>query len=456
MTPQRSGSISGASSGFEMLGKARKLVERTLIGRSVPALADWGISLPRYLVTSIQADGFREVVQYAARHQKFFARKLGERGISPSRVRRPEDLGEIFTTAEDLLTLPSEDFLCREPQAVFETTGTTGRPKRTYFGYDELDFAARYEAAALYEIGLRPGDRVVCTFDAAYWISSWLTFLACKQLGVFCSAVGKPHPREVYLRLREYRYNIIIADPTWLVTLSEIAQKEGTPAVKLLIAAGDRMTDAYRRYVQEVWNAPVVLGYGSTEMGGGLGMECLGRDGYHIDEFNFWVEILNPDAEGYGELVVTTLARRTMPLIRYRAGDLTCFREGSCPCGATLLRIAKIRGRRDEMVVMGAGNMYPEIFERVLEGVEGISDRWQVAVRQEGRHDILEFRVELSNGISPAAVELTVRENLQARFPDVWANHLCGMFRLAFRCLPAGALETGRKQRRLVDERSDS
>ena len=223
-----------------MLGKARKLVERALIGRSAPALAHWGISLPRRLVTSIQADGFREVVQYAARHQKFFARKLSGNGIDPSRVRRPEDLGEIFTTAEDLLTLPSEEFLCREPQAVFETTGTTGRPKRTYFSYDELDFAARYEAAALYEIGVRPGDRVVCTFDAAYWISSWLTFLACKQLGVFCSAVGKPHPKEVYSRLREYGYNIIIADPTWLVTLSEIAQVEGAPSVKLMIAAGDR------------------------------------------------------------------------------------------------------------------------------------------------------------------------------------------------------------------------
>lgn len=439
-----------------MIVKARKLVERVAIGRSVPALVRWGKSLPRPLIKKIQAGGFREVVRYAARRQKFFARKLGESGINPSRVRWPEDLGDIFTTAEDLLTLPSEDFLCREPQAVFETTGTTGRAKRTYFSYDELDFAARYEAAALYEIGMRPGDRVVCTFDSAYWISSWVTFLASKQLGVFCSAVGKPHPREVYSRLRDYRYNIIIADPTWLVSLSEIAQREGAPAVKLMIAAGDRMSDPYRHYVQEVWNTPVVLGYGSTEMGGGLGMECRRREGYHIDEFNFWVEILNPDAEGFGELVVTTLARRTMPLIRYRTRDVTRFLDGNCPCGATIRRIAKIRGRRDEMVVMGAGNLYPEIFEKVLEGVEGVSHRWQVAVRQEGRHDILEFRVELSNGINPAAVEQAVRANLQAHFPDVWANHVCGMYRLAFRCLPAEKFETGRKQRRLVDERSDS
>jgi phenylacetate-CoA ligase len=438
-----------------MLGKARKLVERVMMGASVPALARWGKSLPRPVIERIQADRFREVVLYAARRQKFFARKLRESGINPSRVRRPEDLGDIFTTAEDLLSLPAADFICREPQAVFETSGTTARPKRTYFSYDELDYAARFEAAALHELGVESGDRVVCTFDAGYWISSWMTYLGCKQLGVFCSAVGKPHPREVYSRLREYRYNIIIADPTWLVSLSEIAQQEGTVPLKVIIAAGDRMTDRYRKFIEEVWRAPVVLGYGSTEMGGGLGMECSERDGYHIDEFNFWAEILNPETDGYGELVVTTLARRTMPLIRYRARDVTRFLGGGCPCGATIARLAKIRGRRDEMVVMGAGNLYPEIFEKILEGVVGISDRWQVAVRQEGRHDILEFRLELSNGITPAAVEQAVEANLQSRFPEVWANHVCGMYRLAFRCLPAGSLEQGRKRHRLVDERSE-
>ncbi|PYV19106.1 MAG: hypothetical protein DMG21_02725 [Acidobacteria bacterium] len=437
-----------------MLGKARRLIERVVMRGSVPAFARWGKSLPRRVIQRIQAEGFKEVVLYAARHQKFFARQLHERGINPSRVTRPEDLGDVFTTPEDLLSLPAEDFICREPQAVFETTGTTGRPKRTYFSYDELDYAARFEAAALYENGVRRGDRVICTFDAGYWISSWVAYLGCKHMGVFCSSVGKPHPREVYSRLHEYRYNIIMADPTWLVSLSEIAEKEGTAQVKLIIAAGDRMTDEYRKFIEEVWHAPVILGYGSTEMGGGLGLECSERDGYHIDEFNFWVEILNPDSDGFGELVVTTLTRRTMPLIRYRARDVTRFLEGACPCGATIARLAKIRGRRDEMVVMGAGNMYPDIFEKVFEGVEGISDRWQVAVRQEGRHDIVEFRMELSNGITPAAVEQAVRTNLQTRFPEVWANHTCGMYRLAFRCLPAGSLETGRKRRRLVDERS--
>ena len=437
-----------------MLGTLRKLVERVVLGDSIPALARWGKHVPRSVIRGIQRDGFRELVRYAGKHQKFFARKLHEQGIDPASVREPADLGEIFTTPEELLKYPAEEFLCREPDAVFETTGTSGGPKRVYFSYDELDFSARYEAAAFYKIGVRLGDRVLCTFDAGYWISSWVTFLACKQLGVFCSAVGKPHPREAYARLERYRYNVIVADPTWLVSLSEIAEKEGTLPVKVIFAAGDRMTDVYRRYVEDVWKAPVVLGYGSTEMGGGLGMECARREGVHIDEFNCLVEILDPDSEGYGEVVVTTLSRRTMPLIRYRVSDVTRFIAEPCPCGVTLRRLDRIRGRRDEMVVMGAGNMYPEIFENVLHDVVGLNENWQVGVRQEGTHDILEFRLELSNGTSPAQVETSVREHLSARYPDIWANHECGMYRLAFRFVPRGTLGTARKPRRLVDERS--
>ncbi len=437
-----------------MLDRFRKLFERVVVGDSVPALVRWGKHVPPSMIRKIQLDGFREVVRYAAQRQKFFGRKLQEKGIDPGRIRGPRDLGEIFTTPEDLLNLPPEDFLCREPQSVFETTGTSGGPKRVYFSYDELEFAGRYEAAAFYENGVRPGDRVICTFDAGYWISSWVTFLACKRLGVFCSAIGKPHPREAYSRLGRYRYNVIVADPTWLVSLSEIAEKEGTFPIKAIFAAGDRMTDVYRQYVEDVWKAPVILGYGSTEMGGGLGMECPRRQGIHIDEYNYLVEILDPDPGGFGEIVATTLSRRTMPLIRYRVRDVTRLIEEPCPCGVTIRRIDKIRGRRDEMVVMGAGNMYPEIFENILHDVAGVTDHWQIGVRQEGLRDILEFRLELSNGISTAQVEAAVRDNLSARYPDLWANHQCGMYRVAFRFLPAGALGQARKPRRLVDERS--
>jgi len=104
-------------------------------------------------------------------------------------------------------------------------------------------------------------------------------------------------------------------------------------------------------------------------------------------------------------------------------------------------------------VVMCACNMHPEIFERVLDDVEGLSDRWQAAVRQEGIRDILEFGLELTNGTNPPAVEQAVRRNIESCYPDVWANHVCGMYQLAFRFLPPGSLGQARKPKRLVDER---
>jgi phenylacetate-CoA ligase len=182
-------------------------------------------------------------------------------------------------------------------------------------------------------------------------------------------------------------------------------------------------------------------------------MECRHRHGLHLDEYNLYFELLNPDADGYGELVVTTLSRRTMPLIRYRVSDVTRFIDEPCPCGATLRRIEPIRGRRDEMVVMGAGNLHPGIFDQVLHDVAGISDLWQVAVQQDGLKDILEFRLELTDGIDPAAIQRTIEKNLESRHPDLWANRICGMYQLAFRIYARGALGQGRKPKRLVDER---
>src|SRR5215472_3912927 len=217
-----------------MLRSIQTTLERLVVQDSVSSLVRWGQSLPSGLVRRLQLDAFGQVVRYAASRQRFFAGKLAEKGIDPARVRGPGDLGDIFTTPEDLLSLPADDFLCRAPEAVFETTGTSGAPKRVYFGYDELHQSARHEAAALYKNGVRPGDRLVCTFDGGYWISGWVTFLACRKMNVFCSAVGKPQPRELYNRMPEYRYNVIVADPTWLVSLSEIAQREGTYPLKLI------------------------------------------------------------------------------------------------------------------------------------------------------------------------------------------------------------------------------
>ena len=124
---------------------------------------------------------------------------------------------------------------------------------------------------------------------------------------------------EFYDRIADYRVNVIVGDPSWLVVLTEIAEKKGAWPVKLMIGGGENMTEETRRYIERVWKTDFILSYGQTEAFGAIGMESLAKDGYHLNEFHNLFEIVDTDKEGTGELVYTTLNRRVMPFLRYKS-----------------------------------------------------------------------------------------------------------------------------------------
>jgi len=196
----------------------------------------------------------------------------------------------------------------------------------------------------------------------------------------------------------------------------------------------------------------MILSYGSTEMGGASSSECLEKNGYHLNDFAFFFEIINPDKDGYGEVVFTTLVRDTMPLIRYRTGDIARFIEDTCPCGMQTKRLSKIRGRVDDMVVLGAGNMFPWIFESILHDIPEISNDWQVAVLKPECQDVLEFRMEKVSNDETAILD-KVKTNIRKRFNDIWKNYEVGMCDIRFSLHERGSLRKGRKIKRLIDER---
>jgi phenylacetate-CoA ligase len=223
--------------------------------------------------------------------------------------------------------------------------------------------------------------------------------------------------------------------------------------VKFLFAGGENIAEEARRLVEGVWGAPLYLNYGQTESFGALGAECVRKDGYHRNDLFFFFETPEAGADGYGELVYTTLARDVMPLIRYRSTDVTRLVDDPCPCGLFARRLAKIRARCDEMVVCGMGNVGPWVFEEILRGVRGVGQDWQAVVRHEGARDVVELRVELDGMSHHGEVERAVRENLRRRFADFWKNYEMRLYEL--RVVPAarGSLRPGRKLKRLADER---
>lgn len=437
-----------------MLAAVSELVEERIIHLRPTLALHIGVHFPMWFVDQVKAARFRSVVRYGGKNAAFYRRRFQEVGLRPEHVHHPRDLGNFFTTPEDLRSNPIDAFLCEPAQIAFETTGTIpGANKKVFFGLREMEGMARYGAIALTHLGLRAEDRVVSAFDHSFWVSGPLAREITRRIGCLHVEAGKIDPEEFYDRAADYHFNVILAEPSWLLRLSEVAAKRGTWSMKFMLAGGENMTEQTRQYIEEVWQTDVILEYGQTESFGAIGVECRRKNGYHLNELNFLFEIDGPDAEGYGELIYTTLTRRVMPLIRYRAADITRLIEDPCPCGLPMRRIARIRARKDEMIVCGMGNISPWVFEAALRGIEGLSDDWQVRVTRPGNKDCLELHLELTNGADTTHVSHCIKQNLRSRFADFWKNYEMGLYDLDFKFVPPGSLRQSRKLLRLVDQR---
>lgn len=415
--------------------------------------------LPPSLFQKMEEDNFGKTVRYAARHSKFYQRKFKERGIDANRVKSPADLGEFFTTAEDIRENP-EEFICMPADTAYETTGTTSKKsKRVYFSRNEVEEAGWAGAVGLWGIGIRPEDRVVSSFDYSFWVSGPVLTASCKVLGCFHVEAGRISPVEFYERLSDYRLNVIVGDPSWILALTELVEKKGDRhdrrawPIKLLIGGGENMMEETRRYIERVWKADLILSYGQTEAFGAIGMESREKDGYHLNEFHNLFEVVDRDKEGYGELVYTTLNRRVMPLIRYRSGDITRLIEGQSKSGLPGRRIEKLKGRVNEWTPTGFGNLAPWMFEPVLASVPGVGEDWQIVVCKDGNKDLVELHVESVNGRSDPEIKENVFSVVRSQLPDCWNLFQMGLCKLDVKIFPKGSLRTGRKLSRLVDQR---
>jgi len=194
--------------------------------------------------------------------------------------------------------------------------------------------------------------------------------------------------------------------------------------------------------------------YASTEAATILGFECTHRAGYHVNEFDFCVEIADADTDGYGEIVLTTVSRRVMPLIRYRTGDVARWLAEPCPCGLPFRRLSPLRGRLDEQVSCPWGNLQPDFFEPLLASVPGLDNDWQVAVYERDLATVVQIRLELV--ADAAARERAVQAvigALQRSRPDAWLAYCQRLIDLEVVFVAPGTLRNGRKLLRLVDER---
>src|SRR5262245_6727801 len=371
-----------------LIGGVASTVASLVNGRSIEAayrLASRGSS-PATLA-SIQAWKLRRTLRHVARHSPFYRRLFARHRVDPATISHPAELGELFTTPQDLLDHPAEDFLCGPPQVLYETSGTSRRRKTIYYSHAEVEAATSLMAVGLYHVGIRPSDRVISTSDYHYWSGGPWFARAVTRLGAFGAFPGKIPPEEVYRRLAEHRYDVLIGDVSWILRLTELARAQGpVPPLRLIVGASEGLPRRSREFIEAVWGARMFMCYGWTEGAGG--MECGGGPGYHLNEFSFIFEIVDQDADGNGDVVFTTLDRTTMPLIRYRVGDVARLLPDPCDCGIVTRRLSPLLGRSDEIVMLGGEGVDPTLFEAILSEVPQVSGTWQVAIRRDGHQDV--------------------------------------------------------------------
>ena len=410
-------------------------------------------NVPASVIAALQRARFRQTIRVAAARSPFYREQFQRRGIDVRRIEHPSELGDFYTTGEDLRAR-AEDFIIGRAGTAFETTGTSSPvPKRVFFSQREIEEMGHASAIGLAALGLRRTDKVLSAFDCSFWVSPAVLRSALRYTGCFHVEAGKIDPLEFYERASFYRPNVIFGEPSWIMRLSAIVAQRGGWAVKFLFAGGENIAETARATVEETWKAPLYLNYGQTESFGAIGIECREKTGYHCNDVDFIFEIADRDETGCGELVYTTLTRDVMPLIRYRSADLTQLIGGPCACGFFPRRIAKIRARTDEMVVCGMGNIGPWVFEEILCGVNGSAPEWQAVVKHGEGRDLVELHLETDSPSQVDEMETIVMRHLRERFPDFWKNHEMKLYDLRLTTSLPGTLRNARKLRRVVDQR---
>jgi phenylacetate-coenzyme A ligase PaaK-like adenylate-forming protein len=331
------------------------------------ALIGAPLPLQRSELQRHQFERLRETVAWAQQKSPFYRRRLAD--FDAQSLRTPTDLQRLpFTTADDLRR-NDPPLLCVSQDEVshvvtLETSGTSGPPKRLFFTPED-QLATRDFFVHGMSVFTRPGDRVLILFPGgrAGSVGDLLAH-ALRGMGAEPRVAEAPlDPAEAAALLHEFRPDVVAGAPVAVLAVARHSATLGPVRVRAALLSSDRAGSRLRSALAATWGCEIYDHYGMTEMGLGGGVECAAHTGYHMREAELLFEVVDPAsgvpvAEGEpGEVVLTTLTRRGLPLIRYRTGDLSRIVPGSCPCGSPLLRLDRILGRVGSGIILGAGTL---------------------------------------------------------------------------------------------------
>jgi phenylacetate-CoA ligase len=343
----------------------------------------------------------------------YYKRMYQEAGVATGRIKGLEDLRHLpFTTKQHLREgYPFEFLTIRKDDVIrlHSSSGTTGQATVVCHNAHDLAGWANLMARCMYMTGARSSD-VFQNMTGYGMFTGGLGFhYGAERLGMLTVPAGAGNSKRQIKFMQDFGTTIIHAIPSYALHLLSVFEETGVDPkrdthLNIAYLGAEPYSEHTRRRVEERLGAKVFNSYGLSEMSGpGVAFECLEQNGMHIWEDAYLAEVLNPttlepmpDGEE-GELVLTTLDREAMPLIRYRTRDLTSIVPGACPCGRTHRRISRIKGRSDDMFIIKGVNVFPLQVETLLMSIPEVGRNYQIILENEGPMDAMTVRVEVQH-----------------------------------------------------------
>lgn len=367
-------------------------------------------TLDRSELRSLQLTRLKETIKRLETvpfYKEIFARER----IREDKIRTLDDIKRLpFTTKEDLRKHYPLGFLAVDRSKLVRihgSSGTTGRPTFVAYTKEDMDTWSRLCARFLVAGGLRPDHFVHIAFGYGLFTGGFGLHQAVERIGACVIPAGSGNTRRQIMLIQDLQPDVLICTPSYALTIADTARQEGIDASKLSLKyghfGGEQWTDKMREQIEKELGIVAFNNYGLSEViGPGVSGECAARVGMHIQEDHFIVECIDPDTlepvkmGERGELVITTITKQAMPLLRYRTRDITSLDDSPCPCGRKTVRMGRVVGRSDDMLIIRGVNVFPSQIEEALLHVEGISPHYLIEIDRPGNLDEITVKVEVS------------------------------------------------------------
>ena len=423
-------------------------------------------TLPRQALAALQLKRLQSVLERVYATVPFYKASFDKAGVKPGDVKGLEDLQQLpFTTKQDmrdsypygLFAAPMEEIV-----RIHASSGTTGKPTVVGYTLKDIDVWAELMARSFVSAGAHKGDIIHNAYGYGLFTGGLGAHYGAERLGASVIPMSGGNTKKQIMIMQDFGSTVLTCTPSYSLFMAEAAHEEGIDFRSLKLRVGifgaEPWSEVMRTEIEEKLNLSAIDIYGLSEiMGPGVAIECIqGKRGLHIWEDHFIPEIIDPDTgqrleEGErGELVITTITKQGIPLIRYRTRDITSITTEPCVCGRTHARIMRMSGRSDDMLIIRGVNVFPSQIESVLVGIEGVEPHYLLIVERKDNLDTLEIQVEVDERLF--SDEIKMLQKLSRRI-EKEIKDMLGITCTAKLVEPKSIQRSEGKAKRVIDNR---